>query len=387
MRIALVHDWLNTLGGAERVLIELHKIFPEAPIYTLFASKKFIRHFLPDADIRPSFLNKPPFITKFYKYLALIMPVAVESFDLSDYDLVISSSVNFSKGLVLKPKTWHICYCYSPMRQIWDLNSTYNQQFTTNNFFNRMAKHFLRIWDRQTADRVDEFIAISEHVRERIGKYYRKEAVVIYPPVSNFQFSIFNFQSNYNDPMSENYKINEFNENFKLKIKNLGNYYLIVSRLYKHKNIDVAVEAFSKLRLPLVIIGTGPEKESIQNRISGFKNIKMLGFIPDEELGAYYQNCRAFIMPQEEDFGITPIEAMSFGKPVLALRKGGATETVVEGVTGEFFDDPIPEALADGVRRLNGNYPSYSSEAIKMHAQKFSSERFRKEILKLIDRV
>lgn len=176
-------------------------------------------------------------------------------------------------------------------------------------------------------------------------------------------------------------------ENFKLKIKNLGNYYLIVSRLYKHKNIDVAVEAFSKLRLPLVIIGTGPEKESIQNRISGFKNIKMLGFIPDEELGAYYQNCRAFIMPQEEDFGITPIEAMSFGKPVLALRKGGATETVVEGVTGEFFDDPIPEALADGVRRLNGNYPSYSSEAIKMHAQKFSSERFRKEILKLIDRV
>ncbi|MFN7088466.1 MAG: glycosyltransferase, partial [Candidatus Paceibacteria bacterium] len=174
MRLALVHDWLVNLGGAERVLIELHKIFPDAPIYTLFYDKKFKSEYLFNAEIKSSYLQKFPFINKFYKYTALLMPSAMESFDLSSFDLVISSSVFFSKGLILRPRTRHICYCYSPTRQLWDL-ATSNKQQTTGD---RLAKHFLRLWDRQAADRVDEFVAISECVRERIKKYYKKDARV-----------------------------------------------------------------------------------------------------------------------------------------------------------------------------------------------------------------
>jgi len=364
--IVLVHDWLVNLSGAERVLLELHKMFPEAPIYTLFENKKFTAQYLPEAEIRPSFLQKIPGIIRNYKYFFFLMPTAIESFDLSDFDVVISSSAVFSKGLVLKPKTRHICYCYSPTRQIWDLHSINHARHP---ILYSLSQHFLRIWDRQASDRVDEFVAISRHVADRIKKYYRREAKVIYPPCSiNPKFQI---------PNSKQIT------NYKLQITN-SDYYLIVSRLYKHKNIDIAIEAFAKLNLPLIIIGTGPlyTKYKIQN--TKYKNIKLLGFIPDEELMYYYMNCRAFIMSQEEDFGITPVEAMSHGKPVLALRKGGAIETVIEGKTGEFFDDPIPEALADGVRRLNENFKNYNSEFIRSYTHKFSSEEFRKKILSLV---
>src|SRR3989344_1577117 len=326
MKVAIVHDWLVNLSGAERVLFELHKIFPEAPIYTLFENKKFTKQYLPDAEIRPSFLQKIPRIIRNYKYFFFLMPTAIESFDLSNFDLVISSSAIFSKGLVLKPKTKHVCYCYSPTRQIWDLHSEVHMPHSV--FYN-LSQHFLRIWDRQASDRVDEFAAISEHVRERIKKYYRRDARVIYPPI--FQENHFDF------------------------IKIGTPYCLIVSRLYKHKNIDIAIEAFNKLNLPLVIIGDGPEQKRLRQKIEN-NRITMLGFIADKQLHYYYLNCKAFILPQEEDFGITPIEAMSFGKPVLALRKGGAIETIMEGVTGEFFDDPIAEGLADGIRRLEENY-------------------------------
>ena len=362
--IALVHDWLNTLGGAERVLIELHKIFPDAPVYTLFHNKKFTAQYLPDAEIRPSFLQKIPFITKNYKYLFFMMPTAIESFDLSGFDTVISSSAIFSKGLVIKPKTKHICYCYSPTRQIWDLHS---DNHNSHSKLYALSQHFLRIWDRQASDRVDEYVAISEHVQQRIKKYYRKDSVIIYPP------SIFNFQF----PISKQI----LNSKFQILERD---YYLIVSRLYKHKNIDIAIEAFSKLNLPLVIVGNGPEYRKLKVKCQNSK-VRMIGFVPDDKLSDYYQNCRAFIMPQEEDFGITPIEAMSFGKPVLALRKGGAIETIIEGVTGEFFDDPIPEALADGVRRLNENYSKYNPETIKSHTQKFSGVNFKNNILGLVD--
>jgi len=343
-----VHDWLNNLGGAERVLIELHNIFPKAPVYALFCNKNFVREFLPETEIRTSSLQKVPFITKLYKYLFFLMPSAVESFDLSDFDIVISSSAIFSKGLVLKPKTKHICYCYSPTRQLWDLHTSHNKKMVS-----KIVQHLMRVWDRQAADRVDEFVAISKHVQSRIKKYYGKESKVIYPPVT-----------------LEGGKGSS------------GNYFLIVSRLFPHKNIDVAIDAFNKLGYELVIIGDGPAKKDLK-RIAG-KNIKILGFKTNEEVRNYYQNCKAFIMPQEEDFGLTPIEAMSFGKPVLALRKGGALETIIEGVTGEFFDDPIPEGLADGVRRLNENYKNYSPLVIQKWAEKFSRDRFRKEMLKLI---
>lgn len=372
MKIALVHDWLTNLSGAERVLIELHKMFPDAPIYTLFENRKFTSQYLPNAEIRPSFLQKIPGIAKNYKYFFFLMPTAIESFDLSDFDVVISSSAIFSKGLVLKPKTRHICYCYSPTRQIWDLHSLNHSRHP---ILYNLSQHLLRIWDRQASDRVDEFVAISEHVRQRIQKYYRKDAKVIYPPISMVRGPA----SAYPHPCSRNPR-----GGGPPVESPLTNYYLIVSRLFPHKNIDIAIEAFAKLNLPLVIIGTGPEYKNLKSIIHNRKSIQLLDFVPDEELPHYYQNCRAFIMPQEEDFGITPIEAMSYGKPVLALRKGGAVETVIESKTGEFFDDPIPEALANGVRRLNENYLNYDPEFIRSHVKQFSSEEFRKKVANLI---
>jgi glycosyltransferase involved in cell wall biosynthesis len=361
MKVALVHDWLIGLSGAERVLLELHKIFPDAPIYTLFENKKFTAEYFSDAEIRSSFLQRIPGILKFYKYFFILMPTAIESLDLSEFDLVISSSAIFSKGLVIKPRTRHICYCYSPTRQIWDLHSVNNANHP---IIYSLSQHFLRIWDRQASERADEYIAISEHVKKRISKYYQRDSQIIYPPVS------------IKDPVSS--------------IKGPGHetdFYLIVSRLYPNKNVDIAVEAFNKLNLPLLIIGTGPERKSLEEKISKNKKIKFLGFVPDEKLPHYYQSCKAFIMPQEEDFGITPIEAMFFGKPVLALRKGGAVETIIESKTGEFFDDPIPEALADGVRRLNENYANYDTQKIKSQAQKFSAERFREEMSKIVAKI
>ena len=344
------------------MLIELHKIFPKAPVYVLFSNKKFIRQFLPNAEIRTSHLQKFPFVTKLYKYLFFLMPSAVESFDLSDFDVVISSSVIFSKGLVLKPKTRHICYCYSPTRFLWDRNSENENR----GWPAILSRHLLRIWDRQASDRVDEFVAISKNVQSRIKKYYSKESKIIYPPVSLTMSNIIITPLDGVSPKT---------------VDNLE-YYLIVSRLFPHKNIDIAIDAFNKLGYKLVIIGDGPAKNDLK-KMAG-KNIKILGYKKDAEVMDYYRNCKAFIMPQEEDFGLTPLEAMSFGKPVLALRKGGALETVVENITGEFFDDPIPEALADGVRRLNENYSNYSPLVIQKWAEKFSRDRFRQEMLKLV---
>lgn len=369
MRIALVHDWLNNLGGAERVLIELHNIFPKAPIYALFSNKKFVREFLPEAEIKNSSLQKIPFITKLYKYLLFLMPMAIESFDLSDFDLVVSSSVIFSKGLVLKPKTRHICYCYSPTRFLWDRHAEYENK----GVLSMLSRHLLRIWDRQASDRVDEFVAISKNVQSRIKKYYGRESKIIYPPIS------FPTKSELRNRESSIFQPNQFD------FGKIGtpSYYLIVSRLFPHKNINVAIDAFNKLGYNLVIVGDGPAKKDL-SRIAE-KNVRLVGYKDDETLKKYYANCKAFIMPQEEDFGLTPLEAMSFGKPVLALQKGGSLETVVENMTGEFFDDPIPEALADGIRRLNENYSHYSPLVIQKWAEKFSTEKFKIEILNLIN--
>ena len=362
MRIALVHDWLNNLGGAERVLIELHSIFPEAPIYTLFSNKKFTSQYLPDATLVNSPLQKVPFINKIYKYFSLLMPSMIESFDMSDFDVVLSSSVIFSKGLVLNLKTRHICYCYSPSRSFWDRHSDYENK----SWKSGIVRHILRIWDRQAADRVNEFVAISKHVQDRIKKYYKRDSIVIYPPTTlEYQAKSIEYSGNTKSLMSST------------------DYYLLVSRLFPHKNVDIVIEAFNKLNLPLLIIGTGPEYYELKSRIENPK-IKLLGFLPDQDLPQYYQSCKAFIMPQEEDFGLTPIEAMTYGKPVLALRKGGALETIIEGQTGELFDDPIPEALADGIRRLNENYSAYDTTTIKLQAQKFSRDIFRQKMLELV---
>ncbi|HCT83702.1 MAG: Glycosyl transferase group 1 [Candidatus Nomurabacteria bacterium GW2011_GWF2_35_66] len=355
MKIAIVHDWLLNLGGAERVLIALHEIFPEAPIYTLFYRKDFTSKYLKTATIRSSFCQKIPLIQRIYPWTSFIFPTAIESLDLSGFDLVISSSIIFAKGIVLKPKTRHICYCYSPTRFLWDLNGSSRKWGILISIY----KNLLRLWDHSAVSRVDKFIAISENVKQRIRKYYKQNATVIYPPVSIVH-----------------------RENIDTQF---SNYYLIVSRLYKYKNINIVIDAFNKLNYKLIIVGDGPEYSNL-SRIA-HENIIILGFVEDDILPSYYKNCRAFIMAQDEDFGLTPIEAMAFGKPVLALRKGGALEIVKEGESGEFFNDPIPEAIADGVRRLEENYANYDPEKIIATTKKFNFERFKKEILEEIKRL
>ena len=363
LKIALVHDWLLGVGGAEKTLRALHEAFPQAPIYTLFHNKRFTAKFLPDADIVPSQLQRTYDLFKSHKFLTPFLPMAIESFDLSDFNLVISSSVAFAKGLILKPQTKHVCYCYSPTRQLWDWHTEYKQESRlAPRWATLLSQHLLRIWDRHASTRVDHFIAISENVRQRIKKYYGQNSTVIYPPV---EFDNSSDSSEHYAPSSQHP-------------------FLIVSRLYKHKNVDIAVKAFNKLEWPLVIIGDGPEFKRLK-KLAG-PTIKLLGYQPDDVVQNYYANCSAFIMPQEEDFGITPIEAMSYGKPVLALAHGGALEYMREGMSGELFEDPTEEVLADGVRRLVANLPNYNQEKIKETAERFSKERFAVEMRDFADK-
>jgi glycosyltransferase involved in cell wall biosynthesis len=358
LKIALVHEYLTRLGGAERVLKELTEIYPEADIYTLLYDEKKVGKVFPRNKVFASFVNTfPDWIKSQVKFLAPLLPSAVESFDLSQYDLIISSSNSFAKGVITKPQVIHICYCHAPTTFVWNGFHQYRAQQKKGplmNFFILLLTHYLRQWDRQAADRVDCFIANSQLTQSRIKKYYRKDSTVIYPPVDVERIS----------PQSEH-----------------QDYFLIVSQLTPYKNIDIAVEAFNKIKLPLVIIGDGPERERLTKLAE--PNIEIKGFLDDATIVEYYQNCRGFIFAGSDDFGIAPVEAMAAGKPVLALREGGALETIIEGKTGEFFDAPIVELLADGVRRLMDN--TYDSEYISQYAQQYSTQRFVSEIKKYIN--
>lgn len=362
MKVALVHDYLIRFGGAERVFLNLRKIFPKTEIFTLlYDQEKMGKHF-PNVKINVSFLqNFPKFWRQRQKYLLPFIPMAPETFDLREFDLVISSSNSFVKGVITRPKTIHICYCHSPMRFGWDAYASYVKQqgkgYLTNTAI-RIMMHYVRIWDKSAVSRVDYFIANSKATAKRINKFYRREAKVIYPPVAL--------------PVIAS----------ETKQSHDKGYFLIVSQLTPYKRIDLAIEAFNKLELPLTIIGEGPDRKRLQKMARG--NINFLGWQSDEAVKQYFQNCTAFLFPGEDDFGIAPVEAMGFGKPVLAYRKGGAIETVLEGITGEFFDDPVPESLADGVRRILLNLNSYSSFLIRKRAEKFSQERFEKAIKEFV---
>src|SRR3989344_9276414 len=261
LKIALVHDWLLGVGGAENVLKELHEIFPDAPVYVLFYNEKFVKEFMPNAEIRPSFLQKHYCRLKNHKLLMPFMPMAVESFDMADFDIVISSSAYFAKGLIVKPRTKHICYCHSPTRQLWDWHIEYKSESKrTPRMATSLLQHFVRIWDRHASSRVDNFIANSKNVSERIKKYYQKDSIIIYPPVSLAG------HDNSTTPAAIGSGSRQ----------NRREYFLIVSRLFPHKNVEIAVKAFNKLGWPLVIIGDGPEKNHLKNIAE--KNINLLGF-------------------------------------------------------------------------------------------------------------
>ena len=372
LKIALVHDFLIDFGGAERVLRTLSEMFPEAPIYTLLAEKENFPTWLQGKKIETSFLQKwPKFLRKRKKWLLPLLPVAPETFDLREFDLVISSSGAWSKGIVTRLNTVHISYLHSPMRFVWDASSSYLREQKKNsliNFFAGCVKNYLRVWDRAASDRPDYLIVNSNYTKERVRKYYGRGAQIIYPPVSLREQAHLRNVAGGSAP------------------KQLPkDYFLIVSRLAPYKKVDVAIEAFNKLELPLVIVGTGTEERYLKS-IAG-KNIQFLGFQSDEKLATIYAGATGFIFPAVDDFGIAPVEAMLAGVPVLAIRKGGAKEIVKEGVTGEFFDAATPEVLSDGVRRFKENRANYNREKIIARAREFSEERFKKEMTEFIENI
>ncbi|PKL36699.1 glycosyltransferase family 4 protein [Candidatus Peregrinibacteria bacterium HGW-Peregrinibacteria-1] len=351
MKVAIVHDFLVKLGGAERVLENLMRMFPEAPIYTMFYDHERVGDVFPMEKIRTSRLQKlPKFLRKRYRYFLGWLPRVIEEFDFSEFDVVISSNTAFAHGIITGIDTKHVCYCHSPMRYAWDWANEYKSENGISGlklwFYQRILKK-IRMWDMVAADRPDLYVANSNNVARRIKKYYRQESEVVYPPVDVDRFQI---------------------------SKNSEDYFLIVSTLTPYKKIDLAVELFSRLGKRLVVIGDGPHRfylEGIAN-----ENVEFLGFKEDEMVVEYMQNCRALIFPGEEDFGITPVEAMAAGKPVLAYGKGGVLETVIEGETGEFFYEPTVKAMEDGLARLIYNSKYYDAGRIRKRAEEFSSDVF-----------
>jgi glycosyltransferase involved in cell wall biosynthesis len=388
LKVAIVHDFLVQNGGAEKVLEVIAEMFPEAPIYTLLYDKEKMYGKFEGKDIRPSYLQKfPKFLRHRYRWLLPFCMVAPETFNLREFDLVISSSGAWAKGIVTKLNTIHISYIHSPMRFVWELN--HNSQFTTRNsirgFFVKLLFNYLRIWDRLAADRPDYLVSNSKYTQERVKKYYRRDSNVIYPPVE-IKSKIQNPKSQINSPPKADQSLAEnFNPPAGGQNSKITNYFLIVSRLSPYKKVDLVVKTFNKLGLPLVIIGEGRQEKYLR-KIAG-KNIKILGWQNEENLRKYYSNARAFIFPAVDDFGITMVEAMNYGIPVIALRKGGAVEIIQENITGEFFNSQTMEILADAVRRFIKDEKKYDQEEIKKRAREFSKERFIKEFGEYIDSV
>ncbi len=359
MRVALVHEWLTNAAGSERVLLALHELYPDAPIYTsVFVPEEFPE--LADADVRTSFLQKVPGAKTKHQAFPLLRTVAFERFDLSAYDVVLSSSHAEAKGVITRPETLHICYCYTPIRYYWSGYHHYleNPRFGALNpivkAFMPYVTNYLRVWDRCAADRVDAFVAISEHVARRIRKYYRRDADVIYPPVNTSWLSI---------------------------SPDVEDFFLLVGRLIPYKRVDMVVEAFNRLGLPLKVAGTGSELESL--RAMAGPGIEFLGRVPDAELGELYSRCQALVFPQEEDFGIVPLEAMAAGRPVIAYRAGGALETVLEGETGMFFDRQDAQSLMQAVRDFDPG--RFDPRLARLQAQKFDVTVFKQRIEEYVE--
>lgn len=357
MKVAIVHDWLANMGGAERVILAFKEIFPEAPIYTVVYNPDKIPKIFHDMDVRPSFIQKlPKAKTKYQMYLPL-MPTAVEQFDLSGFDVVLSSSSSVAKGVITKAGTVHICYCHTPMRYAWDFYHEYLQGEDVGPIKRKLIPwlmNYIRMWDRLSADRVDYFIANSHNVATRIRKHYRREAAVIHPPVNGHYFT----------PEDTD-----------------GGYFLVVSRLVPYKRVDLAVKACNELGLPLKIIGGGSELERLK-ALAG-PTVQFMGRLTDEEIRKAYADCKAFIFPAEEDFGITPLEAQASGRPVIAYGVGGALETVVPGKTGLFFDSQTVESLTKAVESFNSI--EYNKGAIREHALNFDVAVFKEKIKNFVE--
>lgn len=335
----------------------LLSFFPDAPIYTLFYDAEATGRVFEGREIRTSFLQKAPFIKKYHRIFPLLMPIAIEQFDFSDFDVVISISSSFAKGVITKPKTKHICYCLTPPRFLWDDSQKFMDDFG----YPRLIKNlfpplitYLRLWDREASFRVDKFVTISNFVKERVKKYYLQDADVIYSPVNTNKFYI---------------------------SPDVGDYFFMAGRHVSYKKFDLAIRVFNQLGWNLKIAGVGPETDRLK-KLAG-SNIEFLGLVSDERLADLYSHARAFIFPQEEDFGITPLESMASGRPVIAYRSGGSVETMVEGETGIFFDKQTEESLIGALKSFDSI--KFDPSDCRRRADQFNVEVFKKNIFQLLN--
>ena len=353
MKIAIVHDWLTNMGGAEQVVINFNQIYKDAPIYTTFYNPNNLDSKLRDLDVRTSFLQKDKMVTNHKKYFPL-MPLAFKKFDLGKYDVVLSSSSCCAKGVKAKNGI-HICYCHTPMRYAWGKKEDYvkNMNIIKKTMVNCLL-FLMRKWDKKSSKRVDYFIANSSEVQKRIKKCYNRESVVINPPVRCNLFNISDID---------------------------GDYYFIVSRLVPYKRFDLAVKACSELGKKLVIIGDGTEKEELMQMAN--ENIIFMGKQPDDVVKKYMSECKALLFPGEEDFGITPVEAMACGRPVICYGKGGVLDTVIDGKTGVYFEEQTVESLKKAI--LKFEKMKFDKKEIRKRALEFDEPVFQQKINEYIE--
>jgi glycosyltransferase involved in cell wall biosynthesis len=357
MRVAIVHDYLNQYGGAERVLEALHTLYPTAPVYTSIYDPAAMPEFYRQWDIRTSWMQRLPGWRRQFRKYFLFYPSAFESFDLSGYDLILSSSSAYAKGIIPAPHARHLCYCHTPMRFAWRTDAYVEREQIggLQAAILPIMLTYVRLWDVSVTPRVDLFIANSSAVAARIARYYGRSSVVIPPPVDLPPYTGIGASP--------------------------SDFYLAGGRLVPYKRLDLAVRAFTALRLPLKIFGDGRDRAALE-AIAG-PTIEFLGYVGEPRRRELFARCRAFLFPGEEDFGITPLEAMAAGRPVIAYAGGGALETMVEGKTGRFFHEPTVAALAAAVGMSRGD--TYDPEAIRRHAEGFGPEVFLERMRELIN--
>lgn len=361
MKIAIVHEWLAAYAGSERVVEQILQLYPDADLYSLVdflepGARAFIQH----KSVQTSFIQKLPGARRHFRQYLPLMPIAIEQFDLTGYDLVISSHHAMTKGVITRADQLHISYVHTPIRYAWDLQWQYLEQAELKRglkgLLTRLILHYLRLWDVSTANRVDYFVANSQFIARRIAKTYRRAAEVIYPPVAVERFR---------------------------GDRPRADFYLTVSRFVPYKRVDLTIAAFNQLGLPLVVIGDGDQRAQLEK--TARPNIQFLGYQPDAVVVDYMERCKAFIFPAEEDFGITVVEAQAAGAPAIAYGRGGATETIIPGKTGLLFAEQTVDSLSAAVQEFERSPLTTPATVICQQAERFSEKRFRQQFQELVE--